>query len=159
MLFKHLLRLLFCLGLLGSPFVVHAQVTPTQFLNGNTCSFNNGDPIGVWGPYVYGSGGIAYCTLTPPVHNYGQPIPLLNSVTVSGYARTGGSIRTRVCKTQAFAGDAALDCGNYRTSSGNFYDLVDLPTASNWTPTSYYVEVTFSPPFAALSGLAVVWQR
>lgn len=102
---------------------------------------------------------LAYCTLALPAHNYGQPIPILNSVAVSGFTGTGGGIRTRVCKTQAFAGHASLDCGPYRTSSGDFYDLVDLPTTSSWTPTSYYVEVTFIPPFAALCGLAVVWAR
>jgi len=159
MLRKNLLRLLFWIGLLSSPLAARAQ-TPPQYINASTCTFNN-NVVGMYvvGPYLYGSGGTAYCNLTRPVHNYGEALPALASVNVSGYALQGGSITTQVCRNFSFAGPAQIECGTPKISSGNFYDPVELPTPPQSPPTGYFLLVTLNPPFAALSGLVVTWNR
>lgn len=158
-----LLRLLGGTGLLAALLAPHgagAQTpSPPQFLNGSTCSHENSQSeLFVFGPYLYGSGGTAYCNFAPPVHAYGQPLPALSSVSISGFTRDGGLVRTRACTTVSFAGEARLACGAERTSAGNFNDTLELPTTTE-IPTGYFLIVNLSPPFAALSGLSAVWLR
>jgi hypothetical protein len=165
MVCKHLLRLLSWIGtlpfLLLSPLSAHAQTpTPPQYINASSCVFNNNvTGMYVVGPYLYGSGGTAYCNLTRPVHNYGEALPALNSVHVSGYSLQGGSVSTQVCRTSAYGGPAQIDCGVPKVSSNNFYDQVELPPPPASPPTGYFLWVTLNQPFAALSGLVVTWNR
>lgn len=163
MIHTTLLRLLGCTSLLSALLAPHgaqAQTpSPPQFVNASTCSYENSQSgLFVFGPYLYGSSGTAYCNFAPPVHTYGQPLPALNTVAISGFTRNGGQVKTRVCTTVSFAGEARLACGAERTSVGSFNDILELPT-SNEIPTGYFLIVNLSPPFAAVSGLSATWLR
>lgn len=163
MIRTQLSRLSACIGLPAALLVapaIHAQTpTPPKFINGSTCVFDSSQTgLSLLGPYLRGAAGTAYCNFAPPAHVYGQPVPQLNSVAISGFTQGGGRIAARVCQNLSFAGQATVYCGPERISSGDFYDLLELPPTEP-TPTGYFVQVTVTPPFGAVSGLSVVWVR